>query len=180
MGSYPKYRKVADPDKRFWSKVDKTPTCWLWTGAPNAKGYGRHGVGRFADGDQRMILAHRYSWELKNGAIQDELCVLHKCDTPACVRPAHLFLGTRAENNADMMAKGRQVMRGWAIGRERHPERWPRGEAVAGSKLTEANVKQIRALYAAGGTSYVKLAKQFGVGRTAIECVVKRWKWAHV
>lgn len=80
--------------------------CLLWTGSRNAKGYGTISVATGKPG-----FTHRVAWELKNGPIADGLCVLHKCDTPACCNVDHLFLGTRADNNADMLAKGRARQR---------------------------------------------------------------------
>lgn len=84
--------------------MDKSKDCWEWVGAVNNKGYGyiHAKVGRF--------LAHRVSYELEYGPIPEGMCVLHKCDNPRCVRPSHLFLGTIADNNRDMMAKGRHVV----------------------------------------------------------------------
>ncbi len=76
--------------------------CMLWTGANNVNGYGRIGYG-----DGRTVAAHRVAYELANGPIPDDLQVLHKCDVRSCVNPAHLFLGTQADNMQDMSRKGR-------------------------------------------------------------------------
>src|SRR6266567_1582450 len=94
------------PEQRFWPKVRKTSTCWLWTGMKHYKfGYGFFQVGI---GDRQ--LAHRISWKIHNGPIPDGLYVLHKCDTPPCVNPDHLFLGTYYDNMDDMDQKGRRAM----------------------------------------------------------------------
>ncbi len=83
----------------FWDKVDQSGDCWIWTGYVGHDGYGQHG---------RSGKAHRLAWELTVGPIPDGLNVLHRCDTPVCVRPEHLFLGTSADNSIDMVRKGRQ------------------------------------------------------------------------
>jgi hypothetical protein len=92
------------PEERFWSKVQKTETCWLWMGARHPHG----GYGQFVGPPIKELRAHRYSWVLAYGPIPDGLLVCHRCDNPPCVRPDHLFLGTHLDNALDMMAKGRK------------------------------------------------------------------------
>ena len=90
-------------DVRFWSRVDTAASgCWLWRGAPSKKGYGT-----FARTKHDRCLAHRYLWERDNGSLPPGRILLHRCDVPNCVNPQHLRLGTRADNNRDMYAKGR-------------------------------------------------------------------------
>lgn len=112
--------------ERFAGKFAPEPNtgCWLWTASVNRKGYGRIGVGDAA------ALAHRVSWELHRGPIPGGLCVLHKCDVPACVNPDHLFLGTVPDNTADCIAKGRFT----AGIRETERSACPRGHPLDGMK----------------------------------------------
>lgn len=174
---------------RFWSKVDRSAGpdgCWLWTGNKDSLGYGRILiVGR------RQDSAHRVAWGLTNGPIPDGLWVLHNCpggDTPACCNPSHLWLGTHKDNMADMVAKGRHGT--WTHPESRacgsrhnsrtRPETVLRGERIAQSKLTEVDVRAIRAEYAAGGVTQAALATKYGIVASAIGSIIRRVRWAHV
>lgn len=95
-------RSIVD---RFWSKVAKTPGCWLWLGKTQ-KGYGYFVVR--VDGKETPVRAHRFSWFLAHQAEPlPDAALMHTCDNPACVNPAHLVLGSHADNVADRVAKGR-------------------------------------------------------------------------
>lgn len=93
--------------ERFWSKVDKSPghgpkgECWPWTASLQPEGYGQFRLG------DRMVGAHRVAYELEVGPIPEGMDICHTCDFRPCVRPLHLFPGTKADNNHDMIAKGR-------------------------------------------------------------------------
>lgn len=124
--------KPMTPEARFWKRVEKTETCWFWKGTHLSNGYAVISLGKR---DVKM-LAHRFSWALAYGPIPEGLHVLHHCDTPGCVRPDHLFIGTHADNMADMARKGRafatrhpdRLARGDRHGSRTHPESRQRGE----------------------------------------------------
>jgi hypothetical protein len=82
----------------FWANVFKTHSCWFWIGRVQSEGYGIYG--------KPVLLAHHLSWRIHFGAIPEGEWVLHKCDTPPCVNPEHLFLGNQKINMADAAAKG--------------------------------------------------------------------------
>jgi hypothetical protein len=150
-------RRTKPPSQRFWSYVNKgdEEKCWLWKGDCDSKGYGRIGFGGHSG---PKISAHRLSWTIHNGVIPEELCVLHKCDTPLCVNPNHLFLGTQADNCADMARKGRQP----------------------NPRLKEKQVLEIRELYKQGGITQEKLSKRYGVCPANISFIVNNIKWKHI
>jgi hypothetical protein len=151
--------RQGSPEARFWTKVAQTDTdCWEWTGHREANGYGRF----YLNG--RMRWAHRAIWELTVGPIPAGLDVCHSCDNRACVLPMHLFLGTRAENVHDCIAKRRHNF----------------GERSGTAKLTDAKVRDIRARYAAGGIYIREIASAYGVSETAIKLAIRRKRWAHV
>ena len=90
---------------KFAAKVDMSGRCWLWTAYRNRRGYGW-----FRDGQRgKAVLAHRWAYEGTFGEIPEGLFVIHSCDTPACVKPSHLRIGTAADNAADMVRRGRAV-----------------------------------------------------------------------
>jgi len=154
--------------QRFWSKVDKSGDCWIWTASYGSVGYGQFGIAGKLHG------AHRVAYELVHGPIPEGLRVLHRCDNRACVRPDHLFLGTQADNMADMHSKGR----GYSYFRQ-YPERVLRGEQQHAAKLTDDVVRKIRRLHA-DGLNYPELAARFGVCKQSICNIVRRHTWRHV
>ena len=150
---------------RFWSRVDKSGDCWIWTAA---RTFGGYGVIRDVGKDGKIIRAHRLSWELHNGPIPAGIEVCHRCDNPPCVNPAHLFLGTHQDNVTDTVTKGRASGGG------------ARGESHGRAKLTDAQVLAIRAAHAAGAASQRQLAREYGVDRRAIHFIVTRQHWTHI
>lgn len=135
--------------ERFWSKVSKIESgCWLWKAAKDSQGYGHFWF------NKRHCKAHRVSWELLNGPVgSDEIFVLHKCDTPSCVNPDHLFLGTNDDNILDHLLKGR-----------------------SGKKLDEFKVRDIRK----DTDSHMAISKKYGVTKTLIGHIKRRKIWTHI
>lgn len=150
--------------ERFYAKIAKTPTergCLEWTAALR-NGYGHfnlHGT---------TVYAHRLAWELVNGSIPAGLVVCHHCDNPRCVNIAHLFLGTKADNMHDMIAKGRAV----------HNVEI-RGEAIGTAKLTTAQVREIRSPQYADWTA-TDIAAQFGITKSLACKILSRQSWQHL
>lgn len=156
--------------ERFWPKVEKVPGgCWLWKGATNGDGYGHIAVDAAG---RKLMKAHRLAWELANGPIPDGKCVLHRCDTPNCVNPDHLFLGTQLENMRDCKAKGRLIPAS-------RPRSIPAGENNPNARVTETQVREIR-LKARAGVCQKLLQAEYGLSRAGIQRIVSRRAWPHV
>lgn len=157
LGALPAWRL-----ERILSKVyvGADEDCWHWMGAHNGDGYGRINTGK------RYVYAHRLMWEWENRASPGALFVLHHCDNPACCNPAHLFLGTNGDNMLDMSRKGRRD--------------WSKGEAVKNSKLTAAQVGEIKRRLFSGGHTQKQIAADYGVGERCISAIKNGQTWRHI
>lgn len=155
-------------EQRFWKKVDRRGDgdCWNWRAATSS-GYGRLAL---ISPDSKYVYAHRFSWELHNGSIPIGMFACHRCDNPSCVNPSHLFLGTAAQNMADMIKKGRAVHESTSV---------PKGEANPRSKLKERDVLLIRRLLKSG-ESQIAISSRFGVSKGCIGCIKSRKNWSHL
>lgn len=141
--------------KRFWNKVHKTKTCWLWK-YPSKDGYGRYSTER--------KYAHRFSWELIYGKIPKGFVICHKCDIKNCVNPKHLFLGRQSDNIKDKVKKDRQA----------------KGNDIPTSKLTEKEVLEIRNKYIPRIYSIRMLAREYNVAYDSIWSIVNKQSWKHI
>jgi hypothetical protein len=154
-------RKLKSIHDRLMSKTHLSGAgCWLWQGSKGPMGHGQIMAGFHHNLGRKLLMVHRVSYELFVGPIPKGMCVCHKCDVPNCIRPDHLFLGTKAENSADMVAKGRARC----------------GSDLPQAKLTEADVLAIRA-----STSKQKeLSQKYGVSQGAISSIRSRRLWKHL
>jgi hypothetical protein len=144
--------------KDIWEFIEKTDSCWLWKGGLNYDGYGvykKNGV---------TNRAHRYVWELINNQKIGDKIAMHICDTPSCVNPSHLVLGTQADNILDKTTKNRQA----------------KGEKCPQSVLTTEQIKEIRSKYKYRVYTYLMLAKEYGVHKDTIQKAVRKINWGHI
>lgn len=147
--------------ERFYAHVKKLSgrnACHEYQGARSKKGYGQFGY------EGWIQAAHRVAWKLEYGNIPAGLCILHRCDNPACVRLSHLFLGTQLDNIADRVAKGRTAS----------------GEAHFRAKLTNEQVIAIRTAYATGQVLQRELAQRYSCSGNTISAIVTSVSWKAV
>ena len=146
---------TEEQKKRFWEKVDKTDSCWLWTGYMKTDGYGQIGI------NCKKYKTHRISWLLAGNTIPTGHVIRHKCRSKNCLNPEHLETGTVAENNADMIRDGTS-----------RP-----GERHHSAKLTEAQVLEIRKR---STENQRRLAEEYGVSKMTIYYIINKKKWKHI
>lgn len=157
---YPGMMRGLPAAERFARQVKKSIDCWLWSAAKDKDGYG---VFRGEAAGVMHAKAHRWSWAHHNGRqIPDGMLICHSCDTPSCVNPAHLSLGTGAENQKQRWQRGRGFV---------HFGRRP-----PAAKLSDDEVREIRA--ATGRQA--DIGRRYGVSQTAVSDIKRRRSWAHV
>lgn len=152
-------------EERFWIKVDQAgpDECWPWNRSRRKRGYGQF---RVSTGEAPQI-SSRVAWRLTRGEIPEGLAVCHSCDNPPCCNPRHFFLGTSAENTADMVAKRRHAMAGpKAVG-----DLVQRVRRLSDAQIFEA--RQLRE----EGLSFRAIAAQYGVHHTTIMRLVNETHW---
>lgn len=165
----------SESHDRFWSKVDKSNVdgCWLWGGSKHTGGYGlfrRNGV---------VARCHRVSWELSNGTIPSGMHVLHHCDTPACVNPSHLFLGSHKDNMDDRTMKNRNP-HGDSHPFRVNPSLAARGERIGRSKMTAEMVVQARLDFNGNKATIAQLSRRYGLSHQGMSSIVRGVTWRHI
>jgi hypothetical protein len=152
---------IENISERFWSKVNKTETCWLWTAGIFQQG----GYGQFCIRRGFPARAHRISWIMSYGNIPDGMDILHDCDNPLCVNPSHLWVGTPKENIRDAVKRGRLL---------------PKiGEKNGASVLTEAIVRAIR-MDAKNNMRPLELREKYKISSALLYTITHYISWKHV
>lgn len=151
---------ITTVEEKFWSKVIITEGCWNYQGQRDKDDYGKLKIGK------KTTQAHRYSYELHFGTIQNTLLIVcHTCDNPPCVNPEHLYLGTHKDNARDRNTRNRAYI--------------ANGELCNFAKLREFQIPIIRKLYDNGFTMN-EIAIRFEVHPATIRSIVNRINWKHV
>jgi hypothetical protein len=163
----PKLIAMSDTSKAPSAILEKLPSlanrivdihgCWVWVGKLERSGYGRI----FIDG--KNVLAHRFVYGEFKEPVPDDMCLCHHCDNPPCTNPEHMFVGTRTDNNNDMVAKGRTT----------------HGERAYHGKLTAIQAVEIRKKRENGAT-VCDLSKEYGIATQNIYLLLQRKTWARV
>lgn len=160
LGGLPSRTRAPVEDRLKRNLKPNENGCLEWMGDRYKRGYGRI---REGGSSHRSLYTHRVAWISANGEIPDGMYVCHKCDNRLCCNPDHLFLGTPADNSADMVAKGRSA----------------RGESAPGAFLTEADIRRIRQLRSEG-LLYTQISDRTGVDHRYVGAICRRTAWRHV
>lgn len=145
----------------FFSKIQKTRSCWLWKSSFSGHGYGM--FRKSIDNNLYCIGAHRASWIIHHQKkIPDKMLVCHECDNKKCVNPNHLFIGSHQNNSDDKITKNRGI----------------NGEKNGRSKLTDIKVKNILSLHPK--ESIGEISRMFDVDRSTISLIINGKSWQHI
>ena len=150
--------KPADFRIKALSSLDSATGCWMWIGGVDKDGYGALTF------NNKRVRAHRLSHETFNGPLLDGQLVLHKCDTPGCVNPPHLYAGNQLDNESDKRERGRG----------------PAGEANVKAKLTVSEIQQIQDLYSSGLFSGAAIGRLYEISKSNACRIVKGKLWSNV
>lgn len=155
----PRHWTLAQRLDHYTDKSGGPDACWPWAGARSKAGYG------VLKWEGKVQSVHRLAWKQQHGPIPPEICVCHHCDNPPCRNEAHLFDGTKDDNNADMDRKGRA-----------RRSQGPKGERHGNAKLTDTDVRAIRS----SALSLRALGRKYGVAHGAIAAIRRGEAWRHV
>lgn len=152
--------EILRPRFRAKHRVENDSNCWIWFASVAGRGYGQIKI----PGTRKQIYAHRLSYMLHKGIIPKESLILHKCDTPLCVNPDHLSVGSHGDNAQDMKSKDRHL----------------RGERNAKALLTEKDVIAMRSLLDQGVLSQKRIAEIFSISQMEVSRIKRGLRWSHV